>query len=141
MIAFLSDNGWKFEATPDDAEPAILQLAAGALDKTAFTDWARKHMREKPKLELRDFFSRIDPVRFSEKFLSLLPGETHADPNEFRKKHEEAKTRIPFLRDLARQQQEAKEAGDEKGWDRVTILAVGMITLYAIAEDMGYELA
>ena len=50
MIAFLSDNGWSFDATTDEAEPAILQLAAGSLDKPAFTDWARKHMHEKTKM-------------------------------------------------------------------------------------------
>ena len=46
MIAFLSDNGWSFDATADEAEPVILQLAAGAMDKPTFTDWAKKHMRE-----------------------------------------------------------------------------------------------
>lgn len=139
MIAFLSDNGWKFDATPDEAEPVVRQLAAGALDKTAFTDWARKHMHEKPKMELRDFFSQIDPVQFSERFLSLLRGETGANPEEFHKRALEAAPAIPFLTDLARQQQEAREAGDDEGWNRLTMLAVGMMTLYAIAEDMGYE--
>ncbi len=33
MLAFLVDNGWRFDATPDEAEPVILQLASGALDK------------------------------------------------------------------------------------------------------------
>jgi len=33
MIAFLSDNGWSFDATADEAEPAILQLAVGSMDK------------------------------------------------------------------------------------------------------------
>lgn len=47
MIAFLSDNGWCFNATADEAEPMILKLAAGSLDKAAFTAWSRKHMREK----------------------------------------------------------------------------------------------
>jgi death on curing protein len=51
LIAFLSDNGWSFDATADEAEPAILQLAAGSVDKSAFTDWARKHIHEKPATE------------------------------------------------------------------------------------------
>ncbi|MGA3065436.1 MAG: type II toxin-antitoxin system death-on-curing family toxin [Tepidisphaeraceae bacterium] len=46
MIAFLCDNGWRFEATADDAEPVILELAAGSLDEAAFSEWARKHMHE-----------------------------------------------------------------------------------------------
>lgn len=36
MIAFLSDNGWSFDASADDAEPVILQLAAGSLEKPEF---------------------------------------------------------------------------------------------------------
>ena len=49
MIAFLSDNGWSFDAAADEAEPVILQLAAGNLEKAEFTDWVRKHVREEPK--------------------------------------------------------------------------------------------
>jgi death on curing protein len=47
MIAFLCDNGWLFEATTDQAEPIIMQLAAGQLDKPAFTERAKKYMRDK----------------------------------------------------------------------------------------------
>ena len=46
MIAFLSDNGWSFDAATDEAETMILQLAAGALDKAAFTAWVRKHVHQ-----------------------------------------------------------------------------------------------
>jgi hypothetical protein len=46
---------------------------------------------------------------------------------------------MPFIRDLGRQQQEAKQAGDQETWDRITMLAVGMMTLHALAEDMDYE--
>jgi death on curing protein len=46
MIAFLSDNGWTFDASAEEAEPIILQLASGSLDKAAFSKWARAHMRE-----------------------------------------------------------------------------------------------
>jgi prophage maintenance system killer protein len=37
MIAFLSDNGWTFDATADEAEPMIIQLASGQIEKSAFT--------------------------------------------------------------------------------------------------------
>ena len=139
MIAFLSDNGWSFDATADEAELAVLQVTAGTLDKSAFTEWASVHMHEKPQMELRDFFARIDPVQFSNRFLSLLPGETSADPKEFVERVTEAVPAIPFLRDLARQQSDARQSGDEQGHDRITMLAVGMLTLHALAEDMGYE--
>lgn len=139
MVAFLSDNGWSFDATADEAEPVILQLAAGELGKPAFTEWVRTHMHEKPRLELREFFSRIDPDMFARRFVSLLPAETGADPKEFAQRSREATPFMPFIADLERQQVEAKEAGNQVGWDRLTMLAVGMLTLHAIAEDMGYE--
>jgi death-on-curing protein len=139
MIAFLSDNGWRFDATADEAEPIILQLAAGVLNKTAFTDWAKKHMHEKPRLELREFFSRVRPDEFSTRFRSLLPGETGASPSEFAARGGEVAVSIPLLRDLERQQREARQAGNQNERDRITMLAVGIMTLYALAEDMGYE--
>ncbi len=139
MIAFLSDNGWSFEATPDDAEAKILSLAAGSLDKSTFTAWAGNHMREKPKMELRDFFRRIDPVTYSERFLSLLPAHTGAKEDEFVERVKEASIAIPLLENLSEQQTEAKESGNTSHWERVTFLAVGILTLHAMAEDMGYE--
>ncbi|MEK6674043.1 MAG: type II toxin-antitoxin system death-on-curing family toxin [Planctomycetota bacterium] len=139
MIAFLSDNGWSFDAKPDEAEPVVRKLASGELDKAIFTDWARLHMHEKPKMELRDYFNRIDAHEFTKRLLSLLPGETGAKPDEFIQRVREATTAMPFLSDLARQQGEAKQAGDLAAWREVTMLAVGMMTLYVIAEDMGYE--
>lgn len=139
LIAFLSDNGWSFDATADVAEPIILQLAAGSIDKPAFTHWARTQMHEKPKMELRDFFSQIDPVAFTDRFKSLLPAETQTSPREFTRRAEEAIISIPLLADLGRQQAEAARTGDSNGWDRVTALAVGILTLYVLAEDMGYE--
>jgi death-on-curing protein len=139
MIAFLSDNAWSFDASTDEAEENILQLAAGSMDKSAFTDWARKHMREKPSMELRDFFNRIDPQKFSERFFSLLPAHTGVKEQEFVQRVREASGAIPFLDNLANQQREAMETGNSAHWERVTFLAVGIMTLHALAEDMGYE--
>lgn len=139
MIAFLSDNGWSFDAAPDVAESEILQLATGKSDKSTFTEWARAHMREKPRLELREFFSKIDSAWFTARFASLLPGETGAKPDEFAQRCQEAMTAMPFLGDLGRQQHQAELAGDDRGRDKITVLAVGMLTLHALAEDLGYE--
>ena len=33
MIAFLTDNGWSFEASADEAESEILRLASGGIEK------------------------------------------------------------------------------------------------------------
>ena len=45
MIAFLADNGWVFEASAAAAEPVVLSLAAGTIEKAAFTEWVRAHVR------------------------------------------------------------------------------------------------
>jgi len=87
-------------------------------------------------MELREFFGRIDPRAFTERFLSLLPGETGADPNEFKRRATEAQGAMPLLHELARQQQEAV---NKQARHRITMLAVGMMTLHALAEDMRYE--
>jgi death-on-curing protein len=139
MIAFLSDNGWSFDASADEAEPVICELAAGRRDKSDFTSWASRHMHEKPKMELREFFRRIDPTKFGERFRSLLPAETSANPQELLRRVEEATAAMPLLADLAREQQECLSGGDTQAWERITMLAVGILTLYAMAEDMGYE--
>lgn len=51
MIAFLADNGWRFNASADAAEPVILSLASGSLDKPALTAWVRTVVHEIPKTE------------------------------------------------------------------------------------------
>lgn len=48
MVAFLSDNGWRFDASADEAEALILQLAAGSLDKDKFTEWLKEHVAQTP---------------------------------------------------------------------------------------------
>jgi death-on-curing protein len=42
---FLSLNGWRLTATPADATLAMLAVAAGQMDETAFTVWLRQHSR------------------------------------------------------------------------------------------------
>jgi death-on-curing protein len=139
MIAFLSDNGWSFDAAADHAEAAVLKLADGSMDKPEFTEWSRRHMHQKPTLELRDFFSRVKPEDFGQRFRSLLPAETSANPQEFTQRVSEAASAIPLIGDLERQQREAKQSGDRETWERVTFLAIGLLALHALAEDMGYE--
>jgi death on curing protein len=42
---FLSLNGWRLTATPADATLAMLAVAAGQMDETAFAVWLRQHSR------------------------------------------------------------------------------------------------
>jgi len=140
MIAFLSDNGWSFDATADEAEPVILKLAAGLLTKSTFTDWARRHMREKPKMELRDFFLQL---RYSSIAESLGAGLVHDSPDLAQKERfdtmMEAARSIPAIHEANLGAVDAERAGN---MDVATILRAQshlLTALYRIAQDMGYE--
>lgn len=139
MIAFLSDNGWSFDATADEAEPVILQLAVGQLDKPAFTNWARNHMREKPKMELREFFIAIKPEKFVE-VVNVMPRDAPGNTlGQLKTTLNEVGDVIPILSLLIEQNTRAVRENDES----LRLYTAGMITslcaLYRIAEDMGYE--
>lgn len=40
-VLFLEINGYRFNATEEDATQAVLELAAGALDETGFAAWLK----------------------------------------------------------------------------------------------------
>ncbi len=44
MAVFLYRNGHEIEASVNEQERVILQLAAGHLERTEFTDWLRTHV-------------------------------------------------------------------------------------------------
>lgn len=44
-VLFLEMNGQRFTAPEEDATQAILDLAAGTLDETAFTAWMRANVK------------------------------------------------------------------------------------------------
>lgn len=140
MIAFLSDNGWRFDATADQAEPVILQLAAGELDKTAFTAWARKHMHEKPKMELREFFVTVNYARLRVFFESGLHGHTEeAAHGERTKTMLEAMESIPAIREAVLGAADAEAKGDVESAKILRQHAQIITALFRLAEDMGYE--
>jgi len=45
METFLVINGYEFDASVDEQEYIILQLASGKLSRDAFTDWIREHTK------------------------------------------------------------------------------------------------
>jgi death-on-curing protein len=46
METFLILNGYEIQASVDEQEDLILRLAAGELDRVAFTDWLRLHISD-----------------------------------------------------------------------------------------------
>lgn len=47
METFLILNGYEIDATVDEQERVILQVASGELEREEFTDWLRNHISEK----------------------------------------------------------------------------------------------
>ena len=48
-VLFLELNGFSFVASEEDATQAVLGLAAGTLDETAFTAWLRSNSKGREK--------------------------------------------------------------------------------------------
>jgi death-on-curing protein len=48
MEVFLFLNGYEIDASVDEQEHVILQLAAGELGRNTFTEWLRVHVVERP---------------------------------------------------------------------------------------------
>jgi len=140
MIAFLADNGWSFDATADEAEQAFLALASGSLGKPAFTAWSRKHMHEKPKMELRDFFAQLKYQSIAE---FMQAGLMHDNPQLAHQERfdtiTEAARVIPAINEANLGAVKCQEAGDDNAAAILHAQAHLLTAIYRIAQDMGYE--
>lgn len=47
MVAFLGLNGFEIDASVDEQEQIILQVASGTLNREKFTNWLRTHVIER----------------------------------------------------------------------------------------------
>lgn len=140
MVVFLSDNGWSFDATADEAEPIFLKLASGELDKTALTDWIKSQIHEKPKMELREFFATLTYKDIAE---CIRAGLIHDQPDQAHKERfdtiMEAGNAIPAIHAANLGAMERQKAGDQKSADILLAQSQMLTAIYRIAQDMGYE--
>ena len=136
MIAVLSDNGWSFDATADEAEPVIFQLAAGELDKPTWTDWARNHMREKPKMELREFFMNLDMQTVYDMTDSVVSSGSEAEASATVADAERA---IPMICQLNEPIKKSRDEKNEKAENHLVAMRILLTAIHRITEDMGYE--
>lgn len=51
MEVFLMLNGWEIQASVDEQERIILEVASGAIDRKQFSDWLRVHVVERGSRE------------------------------------------------------------------------------------------
>lgn len=135
MIAFLSDNGWSFDATADQAEPVILSLAAGTLEKPDLTAWVRQMTHEKPKLDLRDFFARLDYKALALMAEGAIAGQLTEQVTTL----SEAAEAIPAIAVARDGALVCAERGDNSTADALRHHMWILTAIYRIAEDMGYE--
>ncbi len=143
MIKFLNDNGWSFVATADEAEPVILRLASGLMEKPELTEWLRTCAKAKPRLELREFFQRI---RLSD--LTQLAGgmDPVGRPREDVATAQEAMRAIPLAAELFDAANEIQRVAGENPtaeqqarFRQLVEMEALLGMLYRLAEDMGYE--
>lgn len=137
MIAFLTENHWRLDADPPEAEAVILRLASGELDKAAITEWVRSNAHAKPSLELRDFFRFLDvQAHFAQVEAMNLSGSA----GEFAATCAEAEQAIPLIRHLRARTEELGGHTDRQvpaaTFAGMTLM---LVHLYRIAEEQGYE--
>lgn len=140
MIAFLSDNGWSFDVAVDEGEQGILRLASGMLDKSAFTEWVTKYTREKPRMELRNFFRSIDPESFVTTYRAIRPDAPGNSQEQFQATANEVAMSMPLIHNLLEFNRAAVEQNDEPQRVGTAMMILTICTLYRLAEvEMGYE--
>lgn len=137
MIAFLSDNGWSFDAQADVAEPVILALASGSLGKDELTAWVAAQSHEKTKMELRNFFIAVSHQALTSQVFALAE---QFRQSEWEASFREAADAMPFLSELDTLA-EITRNDPSLGVDPVLFEGIisNFVALYRIAEDMGYE--
>ncbi len=136
MIAFLSDNGWAFDADADTAEPAILRVASSEMSKEDLTAWLKNNCHEKTRMELREFLARIDIHALAEVFHAIAnPGHRQEQVATYL----EAGRAIPAIPQARIGAVHAEESGDSQTAFTLRQHAIVLTALYRIAEDMGYE--
>lgn len=138
MIKFLADNGWSFDATADEAEPVILELAAGSLSKEGLTAWLEKHCHEKPSLELREFFAQLTAEQLVEAGRALSQG-SGSRWMEFVATRDDAMAAIPAISTLLDAFEDLPTAQQDEHVQGVAHVVKTLMGIYRLAEDQGYE--
>jgi death-on-curing protein len=136
LIAFLTLNGWRFDASEDDAEQTILALAAGQIEKQSLTAWVMSNCHEKPRMELRDFLSSVSYAQVHEFAGAVLA--SGSDP-EAGATIAEARADLPIVRELEQLRESARASDNAAGYAAFNAMLVYTVALHRIAEDMGYD--
>lgn len=134
-VAFLRMNGWNLESEGEAAADAVLALVDGSMDKASFAAWLAANCRERPRLELRDFFAALNYQQLAEHSHGFAAGSHQERVVSIL----EAATVIPAIHAANIGLQKASAEG--KNEIAATLLAHSSLltAIYRVAEDMGYE--
>lgn len=138
--AFLRINGWNLIAEGTSAADTIVSLVENRIDKAEIAAWLEQNCRQRPSLELRDYFSVLSFSKVREFVRSVV---ISGDERELAATRGEACVAVPViaeflaaLDDLRSGPLTPEQEGNLKLLEGNVML---LIALYRIAEDMGYE--
>jgi death on curing protein len=132
---FLYVNGWALVADEDDAANQVLAVVTGSLSKELLEAWIQAHVRPRPTLELRDFFSTIRYKQLAESFSALADGPQHERVASIL----EASGPIPAINEGNIGAVAAEQAGHAENAAILRHHTLLLTVLYRVAEDRGYE--
>ncbi len=135
-VVFLRMNGYDLLSTGTAAADALLDMVEGRSDKDRFAQWLIENCRERPRLEMRDFFAALTQESWVGFSRSAAAGGSEA---EVHTTVDEASVHIPIIRMLELSGIHAREVGDAQAELKIKGQIMALVTLFRIAEDMGYE--
>ncbi len=134
-IVFLRFNGWNLAVSEDAAYDTVLEVAQSSKSKQEIADWLLRNTRARVRLELRDFFHRLDYTTLATVFGAIAAGKTPEQVATI----VEAGHGIPAISQANIGALAAEEGGDSASAKVLRQHAMLLTAIYRIAEDMGYE--
>ncbi|MCC6969391.1 MAG: type II toxin-antitoxin system death-on-curing family toxin [Phycisphaerales bacterium] len=135
--AFLRMNGWNLSSEGTAAADAVLSVVDGTMSKEALSVWFRTNSRERPRFELRDFFSALELRLLDQYWKSTVMGNDARA--QFRASAKEAAADMPVLRELERMMSEAEQRAMTSERDGIRGGITLLVAMHRIAEELGYE--
>jgi death on curing protein len=134
-VTFLRMNGWNLAPGGTAAADRLIELVTDRMTKAQFADWLRDHCADRVSLELRDFVHAVTFDMLESHAAGAQAGSTDLRIATF----DEAAANIPLVAELVLRKDAAIGSGDRAAAEFLSTIAITMVSLYRIAEDMGYD--
>jgi death-on-curing protein len=136
MVVFLRLNGWNFDVPDPEAAAMMLEMIVERRDKLWLALRVSERCRPRIAFELRDFFTRTRLADIGKVADSIAASGSES---EIRATEAEAYEAIPLLEEIDNAIAIHHARGNEQAIPTLWHQQVFIITLYRLAEDMGYE--